>query len=558
MYLLTLHEDTNANATLFKDGEILMSIAEERLSRTKYQGGLPKRTIAVMLSNYNISIKDIDIILCANKYHPIPRILWEKFPTFEHSFLGLAQKLTVYCQHALFKNDFLKYAVENFNKIMLKRKFNRSINLTDHHSAHAYCAYITSGFNKALAITTDNFGDGLSSAVFTCDNGKCSFVYGSSALNSPGQFYGEIAQALGFHPLLAGKMTGLAGYGNPDIAHDLIKDLFRLTDNKRDFILPSLILKFPGKGVYRKLHEYKKEDIAAAAQRRFEEIMLTYIKEAIKTTGISSLALAGGIYGNVRLNQKISELPEVKEIFIHPGMNDQGISLGVGLKYLAENIGLKPFKLKNLYWGPGYNDSEIETVLKKETIPYEYHKNIEQTTAQLLSNGKVVARFNGRMEYGPRALGNRSILYQTTDATVNAWLNKKLKRAEFMPFAPVTLEDYAAQCYKNIEKVKYNTKFMTISVDSTEWMKKVSPAVVHVDGTARPQVINEKDNPSYYAILKEYHKITGIPSLINTSFNMHEEPIVNTPYDAIKALKAANLEYMAIGSFLVKNPLSIN
>lgn len=556
MYLLTLHEDTNANATLFKDAEILISIAEERLSRKKYQGGFPKRAIEAMLCKCSISMKDIDIILCANKYHPIPRILWDRFPTFEHSFLGLAQKITVYYQHAIFKNNFLKKVVENFNKAMLKRKFGRSVNLTDHHTAHAYSAYITSGFNKALAITTDNFGDGLSSAVFACDNGKCSFIYGSSALNSPGQYYGEIAQTLGFHPLLAGKMTGLAGYGNPDTAYNLIKGLFRLTDNKRDFILPSFMLKFPGKGVYRKMHGYKKEDIAAAAQRRFEEIMLEYIKEALKTTGIGNLALAGGIYGNVRLNQKIAELPEVKELFIHPGMSDQGISLGAGLKYLAENKGLKPFKLKDLYWGQGYNDSEIESVLKKEKIPYEHHENIEQITAQILSNGKVVARFNGRMEYGPRALGNRSILYQTTDATVNDWLNKKLKRAEFMPFAPVTLEDYAAQCYKNIEKVKYNTKFMTISVDSTEWMKKVSPAVVHVDGTARPQIINENDNPSYYKILKEYHKITGIPSLINTSFNMHEEPIVSTPYDAIKALKAANLEYMAIGSFLVKNPLS--
>ena len=122
-----------------------------------------------------------------------------------------------------------------------------------------------------------------------------------------------------------------------------------------------------------------------------------------------------------------------------------------------------------------------------------------------------------------------------------------------MPFAPVTLDEYAAQCYKNIEKVKYNTKFMTISVDCTDWMKKISPAVVHIDGTARPQTINEVDNPGYYAILKEYHRLTGIPSLINTSFNMHEEPIVNTPFDAIRALKASGLKYLAIGPFLVKN-----
>lgn len=553
MYLLSIHEDSNANASLFKDGQILCSIAEERLTRVKYQGGFPGKSITCLLHNYNLSMKDIEVIVCANKYHPLPRILWDKFPTFEHSFLGPMQKITVYYQHALFKNSFLKSTVEKFNKTMLKRKFGCKVTLIEHHSAHAYSAYITSGFDKAVVVTTDNFGDGLSSAVFCCSDGKCNFVYGSSALNSPGQFYGEIAQALGFHPLLAGKMTGLAGYGNPDTAYNLIKSLFSLTKDKRDFILPTLICKFSGTGVYRKLHAYKKEDIAAAAQKRFEEIMLAYIKEAIASTGISDIALAGGVYGNVRLNQKIAELKEVKGIFIHPGMSDQGISLGAGLKYLAENTGLKPFKLTNVLWGPEYNNTEIEESLKKTKMQYKHHQNIEQVIAQILSNGKVVARFNGRMEYGPRALGNRSILFQTTDKTVNDWLNKKLRRSEFMPFAPVTLQEYAAQCYLNIEKVKHNTKFMTISVNCTDWMKKTSPAVVHVDGTARPQIITEQDNPSYYKILKEYFLITGIPSLINTSFNMHEEPIVACPADAIRAFKTANLDYLAIGTFLVKN-----
>lgn len=552
MYLLSIHEDSNANASLFKDNQILGSLAEERLSRIKYQGGFPVRSIRYLLDNNRLTLKDIDIILCANKYHPLPRIFWDKFPTFEHSFLGLPQKITVYYQHALFKSRLLKSTVEKFNKAMLRRKFGAQVNLINHHAAHAYSAYLTSGFDKTLVVTTDNFGDGLSSAVFSCDNGKCNFMYGSSALHSPGQFYGEIAQALGFHPLLAGKMTGLAGYGNPDTAYNLIKNLFSLTKNKRDFILPPLAFKFSGFGVYRKLHSYKKEDIAASAQKRFEEIMLAYIQEAIAATGMNNIALAGGVYGNVRLNQKIAELEEVKGIFIHPGMSDQGISLGAGLKYLAENTGLKPFRLANVLWGPEYSDTEIEASLKKSGLAYTHHQNIEQVIAQLLADGKVVARFNGRMEYGPRALGNRSILFQTTDKTVNDWLNKKLKRSEFMPFAPVTLQEYAAQCYLGIEKVKHNTKFMTISVNCTDWMKKISPAVVHVDGTARPQTITEEDNPSYYKILKEYYKITGIPSLINTSFNMHEEPIVTSPDDALRAFNSALLDYLAIGNYLAK------
>jgi carbamoyltransferase len=346
-------------------------------------------------------------------------------------------------------------------------------------------------------------------------------------------------------------MTGLAGFGDPNVAYDLIKGLFSLSADKKDFLMPSLLGKFSNRGVYRKMQKYRKSDIAAAAQKRFEEVMLEYCLEALEKTAASSLALAGGIFGNVRLNQKIAELKEVKQVFIHPGMSDQGISLGVGLKYLAENLEVRPFKLKNVYWGPEYSNEEIEKELRKEEIDYKYIVDIENSIAKLLSEAKTVARFNGRMEYGPRALGNRSILYQTTDPKVNDWLNKKLRRAEFMPFAPVTLEEYEQQCYLNTEKVRHNLKFMTISVYCTEWMKTLSPAVVHVDGTARPQLINEDDNRSFYNILKEYQRITGIPSLINTSFNMHEEPIVSSPNDAIRAFKSAQLDYLAIGNFLV-------
>jgi carbamoyltransferase len=346
-------------------------------------------------------------------------------------------------------------------------------------------------------------------------------------------------------------MTGLAGFGNPKVAYDLIKDLFSLSRDKKDFRLPPLISKSYKRGAYRKLHQYKKEDIAAAAQLRFEQVMLEYVLEAVRFTGLDHVALAGGVFGNVRLNQKIAELKEVKDLFIHPGMSDQGISLGVGLKFLADNLNLKPKKIDNVYWGPEYSDDQIKQALENGRMNFNRIEDIEIEVARLLTQGKTFARFNGRMEYGPRALGNRSILYQTTDATVNDWLNKKLRRAEFMPFAPVTLQEYASDCYINIDKVKYNTKFMTISIYCTDWMKKTSPAVVHIDGTARPQLIEENDNPSYYRILKEYHRLTGIPSLVNTSFNMHEEPIVSSPDDAIRAFKAAKLDFLAIGNYLV-------
>jgi len=177
--------------------------------------------------------------------------------------------------------------------------------------------------------------------------------------------------------------------------------------------------------------------------------------------------------------------------------------------------------------------------------------NIEQEIAKVLAEGKVVARFDGRMEYGPRALGNRSILYQPNDVSVNDWLNKKLKRTEFMPFAPVTMADHADKCYKNLKGQEYAAGFMTIAMDCTDFMKNTSPGVVHVDGTARPQLVSRKDNESYYKIIEEYNKITGIPGIINTSFNMHEEPIVCSPEDAVRAFKDSQLDYLAIGPYLV-------
>jgi len=193
-------------------------------------------------------------------------------------------------------------------------------------------------------------------------------------------------------------------------------------------------------------------------------------------------------------------------------------------------------------------------VLQESQLAFERYDPIEPKIAQLIAGGKVVARFNGRMEYGPRALGNRSILYHAKEPEVNQWLNQRLGRTEFMPFAPATLYERRDQCYRNIDGAEYAAQFMTITFDCTDFMKKESPAAVHVDGTARPQLVTPTSNPSFYKILTEYHRLTGIPSVINTSFNMHEEPIVCTPEDAVRAFLLGSIDYLAIGPFLVPHP----
>jgi carbamoyltransferase len=209
--------------------------------------------------------------------------------------------------------------------------------------------------------------------------------------------------------------------------------------------------------------------------------------------------------------------------------------------------------MQHAYLGAEFSDGEISEELDRCGLNYIRCEEIEREVALLLSKGYVVARFNGRMEYGPRALGNRSILYQPTDRSVNDWLNKDLKRTEFMPFAPSTLAEYASQSYLNIEGATDAARFMTITFNCTDWMKKHCPGVVHIDGTARPQLIQRESNPSYFKIIDEYRKLTGLTSVINTSFNIHEEPIVCTPADAVRAFRFGNLDYLAIGKFLVKS-----
>jgi len=553
--VLSFSEDFTANASLFIDGKIVASAAEERFNRKKCSAGFPELAIKYCLSEAGIDFEDVDAVVAANKYHFVYRLFPKQFKDYNHDFLNLKQKVYMHYHQLVRKCWPLRSFVEWLCKSLVQRHLGRKIVLCDHHLTHAYSAFMTSGFPESLGVTIDNIGDGLSGGLFYCKDGKVRLMYGMPALASAGQFYGEITQFLGFNPLKhAGKVTGLAARGDPYKAYPLMMRFFSLSRDQKRFVLPPLLTKSFKRGLYKELAKFSPEDIAAAAQRRLEDVVVDFVQHGLEQTGLRRLVLAGGVAGNVRLNQKLHELEQVDEIFVHPGMSDAGLSLGAGLMFLAERTGLEPFKLDTVYFGPEFDDAAVESELRKFSgLKVKKDPNIEETIATLLTQGKVVARFAGRMEYGPRALGNRTILYQATDPSVNDWLNEKLKRTEFMPFAPVTLADKAHECYLGLEGAEYTAKFMTIAFDCTPKMKRECPGVVHVDGTARPQLIHESDNPSYYRILRRYYEMTGLSSVINTSFNMHEEPIVCTPYDALRAFKLGHLDYLAINNFLVKN-----
>jgi carbamoyltransferase len=241
----------------------------------------------------------------------------------------------------------------------------------------------------------------------------------------------------------------------------------------------------------------------------------------------------------------------VREVWVHPAMSDAGIAVGSAMALLGARGRLQPQRFETAYLGPGFSVEECGEALERAGAKGRRVDDPDAEAAELVAQGKVVARFTGRLEYGPRALGNRSVLYRTEDPAVNDWLNKRLRRAEYMPFAPATLAEHAPRLYRGLEKAPDAARFMTTCFDCTDEMKRLSPAVVHVDGTARPQVVRQEDAPGFHRLISLVHEKTGNPSIVNTSFNMHEEPIVRSPDDALRAFQAAKLDVLVLGEFVV-------
>jgi carbamoyltransferase len=368
---------------------------------------------------------------------------------------------------------------------------------------------------------------------------------------------------LGFNPHRhPGKITGLAAFGthNPECI-EAVRSFFKRVWKKGsrnyfyEFHTPD-----EDKAVsdLRKVREtvfkdYSREDMAYAIQYLCEEDTLALLRECVPDPANHNICLAGGVFANVKLNKRVHEMG-FRNIFIQPAMNDAGLATGAVLAHLGQEQGLRPYCLENVYGGPGYSNADAAEAIQAEGLQFEVVEPIEPRIARLLADGHVVARFEGRMEFGPRALGHRSILYAAKDPTVNDWLNRRLQRTEFMPFAPSTLYEYAGQCFEGVNGAHHPAQFMTITFNCTPFFKENCLAAVHVDGTARPQLVTKEQSPSYHRIIDEFRKLTGVPSIINTSFNMHEEPIVMTPADAVRAFMEGHLDYLAIENCLVRNP----
>ena len=578
MIVLSITYGKPSTAAVMIDNQIISAISEERLCRKKMAMGMPRQAISRVMAEAGISSDEINYVAVASKagsFKPEP-IAWSGW--FEKNSDQQKQILTQMSSllAPLVGNMPISWQIHHKARLFLyhgRLKKNLSallrdaygitapVHFYDHHYCHATSAYYTSNFERSLVITLDGGGDGRSGSVYMGENGRLKPLASVDSFNSLGNFYSYITALCGFKAEKhEGKITGLAALGQPLYA-DILRQFIRYEEpGQIRYIIP-MFHRSALKQIREKLPKnFERAALAASVQLVLEEIGTAFVRYWLQHTKIGNLAVAGGVFANVKFNQRIHELEEVDSFFVHPAMDDSGLAVGAGFAAFAEQPDCNPTqliqRLPNVYLGSAYSKHEIEQAIQSSGCEGRHEPEIHQTIANLLAQGSVVARFNGGMEYGPRALGHRTIMYQTTDPSVNDWLNKRLDRTEFMPFAPATLVEHAHSCYKNLQGAEDPARFMTITFDCTDSMQQMSPSVVHVDGTARPQLVDPETSPDFHKILTAYYSLTGIPSLINTSFNMHEEPIVCSPEDAIRSFQQGNLDYLAIGNWLLVNSLS--
>lgn len=595
--------DKDATASLVEDGRLLFGAGEERFSRKKQHSGFPALAIRAALEATGTDPSEIDQVaypfLTAEKEakhirdamtserslakegasaSELSRLIAEaktRVPDRNSSVHGLSApnqmvqrplyKRLAYqllgassfstgvalkrsaawaekaiAEHARWSQELL----DGLKELGLVNKLKRY----EHHLSHASNAYLASGFDRALILTLDGYGSGLAGSIGVGEGGKVTRQHGLRFPYSLGSFYESVTSALGYHPdRHAGKIVGLAAYGDPSILEEVVSHrfhneggAFRIDQNLNPFFARHLAVNFP------------MIDIAAAWQLVLEKAAVRVVEHWAKVLDCDHVVLSGGVTANVKMNQRIHEAEGIKSIFVYPNMGDGGCGSGIAMHQSWPGGVAAP--IESAYQGPEFTDEECANAIKAAGLELEQPQHMAAEVAKLIHTGSVVARFGGRMEYGPRALGNRSILYHGREPEVNQWLNQRLGRTEFMPFAPVTLWEERHRCYHNLAGAEHTAEFMTITFDCTDFMKESCPAAVHVDGTARPQLIRREKNPVYYDIVDEYRKLSGIPCLINTSFNMHEEPIVCTPEDGVRAFLDGHLDVLSMGPFLVKRP----
>lgn len=552
------------SAALLVDGKIIAAVEEERFNRIKHSAGYnPIKSVRYCLDTAGISMKDIDAIAYCHSFDLANKQRWQyawrmrRYPTYAfHSIKRTSRKNRTYFKDA-------KSLIEHFGVKFKDIPFHT----VEHHMAHASSVYHLSGFDSAAILTCDGKGEFTTLLMGEGKDGKITKSLEYISPDSLGFFYSLVTRHLGFRPNNGEfKVMGMSPYGDPEKADlsDLItvgNGTFKLNE---DYIWPLFSMKrhkryAKAKDLTDILGPMREGDglsepyihIAAAGQKILEDTVIdmvkTHLSETLKRCN-GRLCFAGGTALNVRLNRKLLELDEVSELFVQPAAHDSGISLGAAT-YVANELGEKIEPMEHAYLGPEFSNDYIKEVLEKFKLPHEYHENIEEVTAKVLAEGTIVAWLQGRMEYGPRALGNRSILANPSTPGIADEVNGRIKfRENWRPFCPSILSERAPE----IIQTDHNSDYMTFSfIVEKEWAKKV-PEIVHVDGSARPQTVRKDTNPRFHKLISEFDKITGLPIVLNTSLNRRGEPMVCSPEETIQMFYQCGLEVMVMGNYLIR------
>ncbi len=579
MYILGISPDHTASVALLKNDKVIACVSEERFNRIKGFFGIPRKSIEFCLEFAGIDAEDLNLVVVSSQVPPpLPQWGFENkgsvntYKFLKKGYSYLIDKIEWRFPYLRGVNEFsyrqVSKAMEgSINKERIRRlqevlpiKKEKFI-FIDHHLNHAFTSlygapYLTSGIKELLIFTADAEGDGLAATVSVYKNGQLKRIGQTSQNNSVGIFYSAITKFLGMKPgEHEYKVMGLAPYASKkDAEHvfELIKNwiivdkenlCFKTIVNAHQFLKLCQLT----------LSEKRFDHIAAAAQKLLEERMLELIHAAIKKTGIKTMVASGGVFMNVKMNKLIAEQGGINKFFVFPSCGDESNAFGACyFGYKKINMDGIPDPIKDLYLGPKFADKEINKLVRKiKGMKVDTPKNIEHKIALILSKGGIVARFNDRSEWGARALGNRSILADPSNIGVIEEINKMIKNRDFwMPFAPLILDEDKDKYLKYLNNSSGD--YMMMAYDTKDDKRAEMVAAIHpYDKTARAQILIKEFNPQLWEIVDHFKQITGRGVLLNTSFNIHGEPIVGSPEDAIDVFKRSGLKYLALGSYLL-------
>jgi len=568
MYILGINAVFHdSSACILKDGKLLAAAEEERFTHIKhgkrpipfstYQ--LPYHAIDYCLGVAGIHLKEVDKI--AYSFDPKKMMDNLNDPAIAIPFAADRQKNEDGAAEwdSLFLSSIInapRQLVDGYPHHLQKRFSGARMSLdkwnyVEHHIAHAASAFFPSPFSHAAVLTIDGRGEKTTTSYYVGEGNELTKISEVLMPHSLGLLYEEVTSYLGFlHSSDEYKVMALASYGKP-VYLDEFRSMIKVGENGTYTIGDLKLEERFGKA--RKRDEPFLEhhfDIAYSLQKVLEETVLQIVNWFQKETGEENLCLAGGVALNCVLNAVIRDYSNFKNIWVQPASGDAGTALGAALwvDAKARRDNKKIFTMDHCYWGPEYTDEEVEKFLKWTKVSYRKLENVAKETAKILAEDKIIGWFQGRMEFGPRALGSRSILASPINSEMQAKLNEIKDREDFRPVAPVVLEEDAPQWFENAGKSPFMLFVHCVRSDKAEKI----PAVRHVDGTARIQTISAEQHPRYHSLLKEFKELTGVPVLVNTSFNTRGEPIVCTPRDAIECFWTSPFDALVINSFLLE------